>query len=220
MSKTKIKKLFAILAITTLYVNSTYAATQIGTWSVVWTTSFDNPVNWDGNIPWVATWTVSGIVITAKVLPTLNMVISTGSIDLGTLNAASYSTGSLNIEIWTNAANWATVSATSTNGWLSSASNGSIINDTTTDGIAESYKFSSALDAASDSSVAWYTQTANLDSEVDNTTSSYTIYSTNKPESSSWINDVTFLVSAKIDEQTPAGTDYTDTVTITAVWNF
>jgi len=220
MTKTKTKKILAIFAIATLTFNSTYAATQIGTWSVTWQSSFNSAVMWDDAIPWLATGSVNGITITAKVLPTLNMVISTWAIDLWTLNAAAYSTGTLDIEIWTNAANWATVSAKSTQGWLHSASNGSTINSTSTDGIAESYKFSSALNAASDSSVTWYNHTAALNSEIDNTTSSYTIYSTNKPESSSWINDVTFYVSAKIDEQTPAWMDYQDTITITAVWNF
>jgi hypothetical protein len=159
-------------------------------------------------------------LITAKVLPTLNMVISTGSIDLGTLNAAAYSTWSLDIEVGTNASNWVTVSATSNAGWLNSATNGSTINNTTTDWIAESYIFSSALNAASDSSVTWFSQTANLSTEINDNATAHTLYNTNKPESSSWVNDVTFFVSAKIDEQTPAGTDYQDTVTLTVVWNF
>ncbi|MDD3302684.1 MAG: hypothetical protein PHN31_03935 [Candidatus Gracilibacteria bacterium] len=219
-TKTKTKKILAIFAIATLTFNSTYAATQIGTGSVTGQSSFDSAVMWDDTIPGLATGSVNGITVTAKVLPTLNMVISTGAIDLGILNAAAYSTGSLDIEIGTNASNGATVSAKSTQGGLHSASNGSSINDTTTDGIAESYKFSSALNAASDSSVAGYTHTAALDSEVNNTTSSYTLYTTNKPESSSGVNDVTFFVSAKIDEQTPAGMDYNDTVTITVVGNF
>jgi hypothetical protein len=200
--------------------NSTYAATQIGTWSVSWTSSFDSAVIWNDAIPWVATGTVSGIIVTASVLPTLNMVISTGAINLGTLNASAYSTWSLDIEIGTNAANWVNVTAKSNAGWLHSTSNWSTINNTITDWLAESYKFSSALNAASDSSVSWYTQTANLSTEVSDTTTSHTLYNTNKPESSSWVNDVTFSVSAKIDQQTPAGTDYQDTVTITVVWNF
>ena len=220
MMKTKIKNGLAIFAIAALTINSTYAATQIGTWSVSGTSSFDSGVMWDDAMPWIATGSVSGILITAKVLPTLNMVISTGSIDLGTLNAAAYSTWSLDIEVGTNASNWVTVSATSNAGWLNSATNGSTINNTTTDWIAESYIFSSALNAASDSSVTWFSQTANLSTEINDNATAHTLYNTNKPESSSWVNDVTFFVSAKIDEQTPAGTDYQDTVTLTVVWNF
>jgi hypothetical protein len=171
-------------------------------------------------MPWVATGSVSGILITAKVLPTLNMVISTGAINLGNLNATTYSTWTLDIEVGTNAANGVTVSATSNAGWLNSATNGSIINNAITDWLAESYIFSSALNAASDSSITWFSQTANLSTEVSDIITAHTLYHSNKPESSSWVNDVTFSVSAKIDQQTPAGTDYQDTVTLTVVWNF
>nr|MDD3720336.1 hypothetical protein [Candidatus Gracilibacteria bacterium] len=220
MTKTNIKKILAILTIVTLGVNSTYAATQIGTGSVSGTSAFDSAIIWNDLIPGSATGTVSGIVVTATVLPTLNMVISTGAINLGILNASSYSSGSLSIEVGTNAANGVTVSATSGTGGLRSASNGSIINNSTTDGLAESYKFSSALEAASDSSITGYTQTANLDTEVNNSSSGFILYTTNKPEASSGVNDVVFSVSAKIDQQTPAANDYQDTVTITVVGNF
>ncbi len=218
--KTNIKKILAILSVAALTINSTYAATQIGTWSVSGTSSFDSAVMWNDAIPWVATGSVSWIIVTARVLPTLNMVISTGAINLGTLNASAYSTWSLDIEVGTNAANWVNVTAKSGTGWLRSASNWSIINSTVTDWLAESYKFSSALNAAADSSIIWYSQTANLNTEVDNNTTAHTLYATTKPESSSWVNDLTFFVSAKIDQQTPAGTDYQDTVTLTVVWNF
>nr|MDD3720337.1 hypothetical protein [Candidatus Gracilibacteria bacterium] len=220
MTKTNIKKILAILTIVTLGINSTYAATQIGTGSVSGTSAFDSAIIWNDLIPGSATGTVSGIVVTATVLPTLNMVISTGAINLGILNASTYSSGSLSIEVGTNAANGVTITAKSSTGGLRSASNGSIINNLTTDGLAESYKFSSALGAASDSSVAGYTQTANLDSEVNNSSSGFTLYTTNKPEASSGVNDVVFNVSAKIDQQTPAASDYQDTITITVVGNF
>jgi len=220
MVKTNIKKILAILTVATLAINSTYAASNIGTWSVSGTSTFDSAVVWDDTIPWLATGSVSWILITANILPTLNMVISTGAINLGTLNAAAYSTWSLDIEVGTNAANWVTVSAKSGTGWLRSAANWSIINNDGGDWIAESYKFASALNAASDSSITWFTHTANLSEEVNDNTTSHTLYNSIKPESSSWVNDVTFFVSAKIDEQTPAGMDYQDTVTLTVVWNF
>jgi hypothetical protein len=203
-----------------LAINTTYAATQIGTWSVTWTTSFNTGIIWDDSYTWLATGSVSWISVTAKVLPTLNMVISTGAINLWTLNAATYSTWSLDIEVGTNAAHWVNVTAKSGTGWLRSAANWSVINTDIADWLAESYKFSSALNAASDSSVSWYGHTAALSAEVNNTTTLHTIYNSTKPESSSWVNDVTFFVSAKIDQQTPAGNDYQDTVTITVVWNF
>lgn len=219
MMKTKIKKILAILTVAALALNTTYAA-QIGTWSVSWTTSFDSSVMWNDVIPGVATWSVSWITVTASVLPTLNMVISTWAINLWTLNASTYSTWSLNIEVGTNAANWVNVTAKSGTGWLRSASTSSIINDQSADWLAESYRFSSALNAAADSSVSWFTPTADLNQEVNNATTLHTLYHTNKPESSSWVNDVTFSVSAKVDQQTPAATDYQDSITITVVWNF
>lgn len=219
MIKTNIKKILAVLTIATFAINSTYAA-QIGTWSVTGTNTFDSAVIWDDLMPWLATGSVSWILITANILPTLNMVISTGAIDLWTLNAATYSTWSLDIEVGTNAANWVNVSATSGTGWLKSATNWSIINNQVADWLAESYMFSSALNAASDSSITWFTQSATLSTEVSDAVTAHTLYTTNKPESSSWVNDVTFFVSAKIDEQTPAWSDYQDTVTISVTWNF
>jgi len=89
MIKTKIQKAIAIASVATIaatsslggMLNNTYAAV-IGTGSVTGTSSFDSSVNWDDTFPGTATGVVSGIVVTAQVLPTLNMVLSTGSIDL------------------------------------------------------------------------------------------------------------------------------------------
>ncbi len=153
-------------------------------------------------------------------IPFLNMVISTWTIDLWILNSETYSTWSINIEIGTNAAYWVNINVKSGTWWLRSTSNKSIINNLTADWIAESYKFSSALNAASDSSATWFIQVADLNVEVNNNISSYTIYSTNKPESSSWVDDVTFYVSVKISDETPAAKTYMDIITITVVWNF
>ncbi|MDP3381289.1 MAG: hypothetical protein Q8S84_07485 [bacterium] len=50
-----------------------------------------------------ASGSVSDIRVLARVLPTLSMEISTGTIDLGTLVANVASTGSLFIEVGTNA---------------------------------------------------------------------------------------------------------------------
>ena len=89
MTKTKIQKAIAIASVATIaatsslggVLNNTFAAV-IGTGSVAGTSSFDSSVNWDDTFPGTATGVVSGIVVTAQVLPTLNMVLSTGSIDL------------------------------------------------------------------------------------------------------------------------------------------
>lgn len=196
MKKTNMKKILAILTISSLAINSVNAV-QIGTWSVSWTTSYDAVINWDGNTPWVASGSITWLAITASVLPILNMVISTWSIDLWILSSVSYSTWSLDVEVGTNAWMWVNITAQSGTGWLRSASANAIINDQTTDWLAESYRFASALNAASDSAVSGFSQTANLSAEVNNNTTSHILYSTNKPESSSWVNDVTFYVSAK-----------------------
>jgi len=221
MTKTKIKKIVAAISLFSILSVSlnVQAATQIGTGSVVGSGALDTAIMWDDQFPWTASGTIDGIVVTATVLPILNMIVSADSIDLGTLSNVSYSTGSVDLEVGTNASNGVTISARSTNSGLSSSANGSVINNLLTDGVQESYKFISALNAVADSSVWGYTQTANLDTEVSDTTD-YTVYNTNKPEASDGVNDVTLSVAAQIDTQTPAGNDYTDTVVITVTGNF
>lgn len=223
MTKTKIKKLLALVAVSALattQLGNVFAASQIGTGSVVGDAGFDSAVMWDDNFPGTATGTVSGIVVTANVAPTLNMTISTGAIDLGTLNAADFSTGSLDIEIGTNAVNGVTVTARSSSGGLTNTSDNSIqINDLATDGIAEDYKFSSALNAAADSTVTGFTSSATLDTQVNDNTTEHTVYTSNKPEQNLNVDDITFSVAAKANAQTPAG-NYQDTITFTVVGNF
>ncbi|NDK08418.1 hypothetical protein EOM39_04185 [Candidatus Gracilibacteria bacterium] len=138
MKKTNMKKILAILTISSLAINSVNAV-QIGTGSVSGTTSYDAVINWDGNTPGFASGSITGLAITASVLPILNMVISTGSIDLGILSSVSYSTGSLDVEVGTNAGMGVNVTAQSGTGGLRSASVGSIINNSSDDGIVESY---------------------------------------------------------------------------------
>jgi len=224
MIKTKIKKaaaLAGILAITSASLGTAFA-TQIGTGSVTGDSSFDAPINWDdtygnaGN----ASGSVSNILVKATVEPTLNMEISTGTLDLGTLVAGTESSASLEIEIGTNAADGVSITARSQSGGLTNTSDNSIqINDLTADGVAESYKFASAIDAAADSSVSGFTQDANLDTEVDDNTTEHTIYTSNKAQAKDGVNDLTFTVKATTDAQTPAG-NYEDHVTFTVTGNF
>ena len=87
MIKTKIKKAIAlacIVALTATSLGSTFAA-NIGTASIDGGAS--SSVVWDDTFPGTATGTVTDVIVTAQVLPTLNMTLSTGSIDLGTLDA-------------------------------------------------------------------------------------------------------------------------------------
>jgi hypothetical protein len=149
------------------------------------------------------------------------MVISTGAIDLGTLTAWVESTGSLGIEVGTNAANGVTITARSGSGGLTNTSDNTIqINDLTTDWVADSYKFS-ATAGTHDSTVSGYTQSSDYAAvEVDDNTVENTIYSTNKPEQDDNTNaDVTFEVAATPNIQTSAW-DYQDNITFTVTGNF
>ena len=229
MIKTKIKKAIALAGITTIAATSalggalnTYAATQIGTGSVTGTSAFDTAIMWDGTYTAnSASGSVSNIIVTATVLPVLNMVISTGAIDLGTLTAWVESTGSLGIEVGTNAANGVTITARSGSGGLTNTSDNTIqINNLTTDWVADSYTFASTA-GTHDSTVSGYTQSSDYAAvEVNDNTIENTIYSTNKPEQDDATNDdVTFVVAATPNIQTSAW-DYQDNITFTVTGNF
>lgn len=180
-----------------------------GTGSVIWNDTF----------PGLATGTtVTGININAKILPTLNMEISgTGTIDLGELSSVNYQTGSVNIEIGTNASAGAAVTATSTKGGLQNGTGSDYLNNLTSDGLADSYVFSSTV-GTTDSAFTGIVQTG-LDATEVNTTTPYTIYSSNKPQATTGLDDLAFSVSAKPNAQSPAG-NYNDIVTLTVTGNF
>ena len=202
-------------------VSGVSAATNIGTGTVVGSGGLTSTVVWNDLFPGTATGTINGLVINAKVQPTLNMIITgSGMIDLGTLSSAAYSSGSVNIEIGTNAVNGASVTAKSTNGGLKNTVDPTqFINSLAADGTVDSYMFSSAIVAATDSTVTGFTQTAALSAEANNTTTSYVLYTSNKPQALSGTDDFSFTVAAKPNAQTPAG-NYTDTVIVTVTGNF
>lgn len=225
-TKTKVKKALVALSLSALIVApfstniTTFAASsQIGTGSVSGNGAFNSAIMWDWNLPWTASGTVSWIIVTATVTPTLDMALSTWAINLGTLNSSTYSTWGLFVEIWTNAVSWVVVTAKSNSGWLTNITNSGVqINDLSTDWVAESYRFSSTTWAVIDSTVSGYTAASNLSTEVNNN-STQTIYTTNKPEQTNGINDVDFKVAAKIDAQTP-GWSYKDTINFTVSGTF
>ncbi len=166
---------------------------------------------------------VNGLAVKARINPTLNMVITgSGVIDFGEISSAGYSTGTVDIEVGTNAVNGASVTARSTNGGLqNTSSTGTILNnDAGADEVADSYRFTSALDAADDSSYASFVQTAALATEVNDNSTNHVLYSSNKPQSLSvGTDDFLFSVSTKPNAQSPAG-DYVDTVVVTVTGNF
>jgi len=220
MIKTKIKKAIAVASVASIAaatLGTTFAA-NIGTAGVSGTGAFDSNIVWDDTFPGFATGSVSGIVVKAKVDPTLNMTLSTSEIDLGTLVAGVPSNGTLDIEVGTNAVNGVNVTARSSKGGLENTASGAIvINDADADG--EAYTFASSANAI-DSTVSGFATTGDLTAlEVNDNVTEHTIYTTNKPERDLGVNDVTFTVSATATAQTPAG-DYEDTITFTVTGNF
>ena len=199
-----------------------YAATTIGSGSVVGSGALTSSVVWNDTFPGTATGVINGLQVKARINPILNMVITgDGVIDLGVLSDTVASSGAVNVEIGTNAVNGSSVTAKSTNGGLKSASNPTIfINSLTADEVADSYKFFSSLWVADDSSYTSFTQTATLNTEVSDATTSHVLYTSNKPQVlSPATDDFEFKVSALPSIETPAG-DYSDVVVLTVTGNF
>lgn len=222
MMKTKIKRALALITLVgVLGITSNVGAVQIGTGSVVGTGAYDSSINWDGTFTaWSASGSVSNILVKAKVDATLNMSISTGTIDLGTLLASITSTGGLDLEIGTNAKSGVSITARSGSGGLTNTSSGAIqINDLTADGLAESYTFVSTPNGTDDSSNGAFSASGLSSTEVNDNSTEHTVYTTNKPEATNLVDDVAFEVGATIGEETPAG-DYEDRITFTVTGNF
>ena len=196
------------------------AASIIGSGSVVGSGSLTTDVTWDDTFPGTATGTVNGLTIKAKIQPTLSMVISgNGEVDLGTLSSSIYSSGTVAIEVGTNAVNGAVVTASSTNAGLKNLSDsGQILNSLNTDGTADSYKFSSSIGSGTDSTISGFAQSASLDQEV-NDTIAHELYSSNKPQALNGVDDFNFTVAAKPNAQSPSGI-YEDIVAVSVIGKF
>ena len=222
MLQTKIQKVLALVALTGLIAMNTSSvfAVQIGTGSVVGAPAFNAVINWNDVFPGTASGKVQNILIKAKVQPSLNMSISTGTIDLGTLNAGSAATGSLSIEIGTNAKSGASITARSQSGGLTNTSDNAIqINNLTADGVAELYSWSSTVNGTDDSSYAAFTASGLSSTQVNSTVTEHTVYTSNKPQATSGVDDLQFFVSATTAAETAAGT-YEDRVTFTVTGTF
>ena len=195
-------------------------ASQIGTGTVVGSGALTTAINWnDTFIGSSASGTINGILITARVLPILNMTISgSGTLALGNLSSTTASTGTLSIEIGTNAINGASVTAQSTNGGLQNIASGAImINSLSVDGFADSYKFITVA-GTTDSTAPGFTQSGSVNTEV-NSTTSVTLYTCTKAQPLVGVDDFTFSITAQSNGQTPAG-DYQDVVKVTVAGNF
>ena len=175
---------------------------------------------WDTNFPGFGSGALENIKIKARVAPTLNMTISAEEIDLGLLAAGVPSTGSLFIEIGTNAKSGVSITARSQSGGLTHTDDAGVqLNDLVVDGLAESYTWASTPNAVDDSASAAFAATGLSVLEVNDIVTEHTVYSTNKSESTTAIDDVEFIVSATASAETPAG-DYEDFVTFTVTGNF
>jgi hypothetical protein len=181
----------------------------------------DADITWDGNFPGTATGTVTGIKVLATVAPTINVVFSTEVINLGTLTAGVTASGSIDIEVGTNAANGVSITAQSGSGGLTNTSNPSLqINDLTTDGSQEDYQFTSTANLQDSTVTGFDGTTGNLALTQMTNNTPITIYESNKPEITDPVDaDVTFRVEATSNAQTAAG-DYEDTLNFTVVGNF
>jgi len=236
MTKTQIQRVLASLALGAMAVVNfgAVSATQIGTGSVVGSGAFDTVINWNDTFTTgSASGSVTDILIKARVNPTLNMAISAEEIDLGTLVAGTASTGSLSLEIGTNAVNGVAITARSQSGGLTNTSDNAVQINTLTpaaDPVAsESYTWTSTVanvSGANDSAFGTFDAVntgangLNAAQEITETATEYNVYTSNKPEATSGtIDDVTFNVSATAQAQTPAG-EYEDRVTFTVTGNF
>ncbi len=211
---------WALLASITL-VSSVSAATTIGTGSVEGSGALNVNIEWDENFgTGFASGAVNGLTINARIMPTLDMKITgSGVIDLGDLSSAMYKSGSVDIEVGTNAVNGASVTAKSMNSGLQNPNTVDILNNQTGDGIADSYTFGSTILAATDSSFSGIVQTPLTTTEI-NSAVPQVIYNSDRPqELSTAIDDFTFIVSAKPNAQSPAG-KYSDTVVVTVTGTF
>lgn len=211
-------------AITLVAVSATLAssawAAVIGSGTVQGSGALTSNITWNDVFPGTASGTINGIIVKGRILPVLNMVVSgSGVIDLGNMSSLAASSGSVSIELGTNAVNGASVTAASASGGLVNTSSGAmVINSLTADGFADSYKFISAIVAAVDSTAPGFTQTAAFNAEVNNTTP-VTVYTSNRPQNLTGVNDFSLTVSAQPNIQTPAG-DYSDKIILTVTGNF
>ncbi len=213
-----------VIAITTSTliggIGSIANASIIGSGTVQGSGALTTNILWNDVFPGTASGTINGIIVKGRILPTLNMIVSgNGLIDLGNMVSIAASSGSVNIEIGTNAANGASVTAYSASGGMVNTSDaGIVLNNLVADGFADSYKFISSIVTAPDSTAPGFTQSGTLNTEI-NSTTPVTLYTSNKPQNLTGVDDVSFTVSAQPNTQTAAG-DYQDKVVVTVTGNF
>lgn len=190
------KKVVALSAVVGLVaMNVAYAATsQIGTGSI--TGGGTSPINYD-DVSLQASGTLSPITVSATVAPTLDMTISSGSLNLGTLSTSAVSTTSFNVAVSTNSTNGVTVGVTSNTGGLVTGG-GDLIGFTGSVVAigAEGYNLTVAGAAATAGAVP------TIPSSTVATASNVNILNVTNPTQNA---NVTVSANAAIDALTPAG---------------
>lgn len=101
---------------------------------------------------------------------------------------------------------------------VNTASGSIKINSLTTDGFADSYKFVSSIVGTADSTAPGFSQAATFNAEV-NDTATKTVYTSNRPQNLTNVDDFRLSIVAQPNIQTPAG-DYTDKIILTVTGNF
>jgi len=222
MINTKIKKIVAAAALATMLATTINgaSATDIGTGTVTGNSALDQTIVWDDTfgIAGNAEAIVTGIKVTATVAPTMNVSFSADEIALGLLTPGQESTGTLNIEVWTNASAGTLITLRSANGWLKHTQNWELINSDENDD--ESYRFegTAVLDTVTVTGIT-KTGLSNVDVNTDNITTEHQLYLSNKAEIAENNDDIVLTVGAKAIATTSAW-DYDDTLTFTITGNF
>lgn len=160
-----------------------------------------------------------GVLIKAKVGPTLSFKISEDEINLGNLSLDRLTEGSVKLELGTNAAAGAKITANSLNGGLKRDNQDGKVDHTIKDGQnGEVYKW--AFEKGSDdSTIGGFTRTAGTEASITDNATQHEVMTTNKPEKFENLDDLTLKVKAQASSETPAG-DYTDTIVLTVTGNF
>lgn len=160
----------------------------------------------------------TGVTVSATVAPILTFDVSTVALNLGALTSAGYSTGTLNIEVATNANGGATVTAASTNGGLKGNVTGHYINTNDATLAGQSYQIGSVATANTADLRTGSTRSDLALEEITNTTAKQ-IYDVTGPERADGTADAVVTVLAKSDDATPADA-YEDVITLTVTSPF
>ena len=161
----------------------------------------------------------TAVAVTASVAPILSLDVSTGSLALGALTSAGYSSQNLNLELATNAIGGATVTAVSANGGLKGtpASGNHLLNSTDMSLPDQSYMIGSV--AGVDTDLRTGSDRAGLAIEEITSSAAKILYTVDGPERAGGTADAVVTVQAQADDATPADA-YTDSITLTVTAAF